>query len=1000
MKSSMLKIYKQLPQTIALTIACTLLSVISLAQNVVSGKVTNFKTGLPLQGVTVTVKGTKVSSQSGTDGTYRITVPANSKILSFSYVSYINKEIVINGSVLDVVLAESVQDLTDIVVVAYGTRKKSDLTGAVTSVSAKDFQKGNINSSEQLLQGKVAGLQITSGGGSAGGGSRIRIRGGASLNASNDPLIVVDGIPVESNGISGNGNLLNSINPNDIESMSVLKDASATALYGSRASNGVIIITTKKGTKGKVKFNYNSQVNVGTVNKNVKVLNGDEVRAIINADAAKSGINTYKNLLGKANTDWQKLIYQDAIGWDNNLSVSGALAGVLPFRVSAGYLTQEGVLKTDKFNRLTTALNLSPKLFKNHLSVNINLKGSQTKNHYADGGAVGSAASFDPTQSVNATNVYGGYFEWLQSDGKPIGTNGGSVQPNPLSLLYLRNNNSVVNRFIGNIQLDYKLHFFPDLHVMVNYGMDNAFGKGDDIRDPKLVTQVFSSTKGRHDHYAQFKNNSIIETSLFYEKNIKAIKTKVDVLAGHTYQDFTSYNYNYAGYSSNGTEMPGAPTFATDKPQNRLESYLGRMNLTVNDKYLITASLRRDASSKFAKENRVGYFPSVAAAWKLKDELFKNSSKISDLKLRLGWGITGQQDGIGNYNYLAVYSQSSNAGAQYQFGNNYYSFSRPQAYDANLKWETTTTKNIGLDFGFFNNRLSGSVDVYQKDTKDLLSTVPVAAGGNFNSELTTNVGSMVNKGIEVTINTVPVKSNNITWDLGFNVTYNNSKITKLVGDKILNFQGVSTSSVNDTKVGRHFVGYSPYFFYVAKQVYDQNTGKPIEGLYEDLNRDGKIDDKDLYFYKKPAPDMLFGINTQVAYKSFTLGLSAHGVIGSYAYNSYDATNGLLRSMKNPLNFIGNVSKDYLNTGFSNARYISDYYIQNSSYLRLDNINLGYNVGKVFKNSASLRIAASVQNVFVITKFTGMDPENASDDGLNGTIYPRPRVYSLGFNLDF
>ncbi len=1003
MKKSMKAVVRRLSESIALTIALVLMSAVGVAQTVVTGKVTGSKDGAALAGVTVTVKGTKVSTQTASDGTFKITVPQNSNTLVFTSVGYASQDAVVSGSVVNVSLAENTQQLTDVVVVAYGTRKKTDLTGAVTQVNAKDFQKGNNNSAEQLLQGKVAGLQVTSGGGSAGGGSRIRIRGGASLNASNDPLIVIDGVPVESNGISGNGNLLNTINPNDIESMSVLKDASATALYGSRASNGVIIVTTKKGTKGRLKLNYSSQFNLGKIAKTVDVLTGDQVRDIINTDAAKSGINTYKDLLGTANTDWQKLIYQDAKGWDNNISASGAIGGVLPFRLSVGYLNQQGILRTDKFDRWTGALNLSPKLFDDHLSVNVNLKLSQTKNRFADGGAVGAAASFDPTQNVTSTNKYGGYYEWLQSDGMPIGTNGGSSQPNPLSLLYFRDNRSVVNRFLGNVSLDYKLHFFPDLHVLVNLAHDHAFGKGDDIRDTNLVTQVQATYKGRFTHYAQYKDNSLIETSLFYNKDIKSINTQVDVLVGHTYQDFTTFVLNYPDYAYGGFLIPGTtPTFATDKPQNRLESYLGRMNLTINDKYLLTASLRRDASSKFAKANRVGYFPAFAAAWKLREELFRNSKTVSEFKLRAGWGITGQQDGIGLYNYLPVYSQSNEA-AQYQFGNTFYGFLRPGSYDPNLKWETTTTQNIGLDFGFLGNRITGSVEVYKKKTKDLLSTVPVAAGGNFDIQLLTNVGNVENKGVEFTLNTVPVKRGKLRWDFGFNVTYNNSKITNLLKNPDPNFKGIEVGGISGgtgNNLERHVVGYSPYTFFVYKQVYDNTTGKPIEGLYEDLNRDGLINESDRYLYKKPAPDMLYGINTQVAYGPFTLGLAAHGSIGNYAYNNYFSGAGVLRAVKNPLNFISNVSTNYLETQFTNNQFLSDYYIENASYFRLDNINLGYNVGKVFNNKTSLRIAASVQNVFVVTKYKGLDPEISSNEQIDNNIYPRPRVYSLGFNLDF
>ena len=985
-------------ETIALTIVFSLFATMAVAQTVVTGKVTAVKNGIPLGGITVNVKGTQVGTQTSSDGTFTLTAPANATSLEFTSVGYTNKTVAIAAN-LNVRLDEISQQMNEVVVVSYGTRKKSDLTGAVTSISAKDFQKGNINSSEQLLQGKVAGLQITSGGGSAGGGSTIRIRGGASLNASNDPLIVIDGVPVEGNGISGNANVLNTINPNDIESMSVLKDASATALFGSRASNGVIVITTKKGIKGKVKYNFNSQYTVGVVGKTVDVLSAAEIRSIVTGSENAA----YINLMGKGTTDWQKLIYQDAVGVDNNISASGAI-GNIPFRASVGYLDQQGILKTDKFQRVSSSLNLSPKFFDNHLSVNMNLKLAQTKNRFADGGAVGSAASFDPTQDVNDANKFGGNFEWLNTIANvtsPKGIGGNAAAPNPLSMLNFRNNNSVTDRFIGNIQLDYKLHFLPDLHLLANLGTDRTQGKGDDITDSISVTNII--TNGRFSHYAEIKSNNLIELSLFYTKDLKSIDSKMDFLAGHSYQDFLTNVYNFASYSLRGNQIPGTePVFATDLPQFRLESYYTRLNYTLSNKYLLTASLRRDATSKFAKENRVGYFPSVALAWKMKEEFFKNTSKVSDLKLRLGWGITGNQDGIGNYDYITRYSMSTN-NQQYQFGNQFFSFLRPAAVDPGLRWETTTTSNIGLDYGFFNNRISGSIDVYQKTTKDLISRIPIAPGGNYNIELTTNVGNIENKGVEFTINTTPVKNDKFQWDFGFNATYNQTIITNLLKVQDVAFKGIEVGGISGgtgNNISKHVVGYSPNTFFVYKQIYDNATGRPIEGLYEDLNRDGKIDENDRYLHKKPAADVLFGINTQASYKNWSLGLAAHGSFANYIYNNYNSRTGVLNNILNGSVLVSNASSDYLNTGFINQQFLSDYYIENASFFRLDNINLGYNMGKVFRNTATLRVSASIQNVFVITKYSGLDPENSNGAGIDNTIYPRPRMFSLGANLDF
>ena len=980
-------------------LAMLFLSLFSYSQNkVVSGKVTDSKDGAGLSGISVSPKGGTTGTQTGPDGSYQISVASSVTTLIFSSVGYTTQEVNITGKTsVNVPLAASTTSLGEIVVIAYGTRRKGDLTGSVTSVSAKDFQKGNINSSEQLLVGKVAGLQVTSGGGAAGGGSTIRIRGGASLNASNDPLIVIDGVPVEGNGIPGSANLLNTINPNDIESISVLKDASATALYGSRASNGVLIITTKKGKSGKVTFNYNTMLSLGVITDKVDVLTGDQIRQIITDNAAATGNNTFKNLLGSANTDWQDQIYRKAVGYDNNVSASGAIKNI-PFRASLGYLTQDGILKTNHFNRLSGSLNLSPRFLNDHLSVNVNLKGVQTKNTFANEGAVGAAASFDPSQAIHSSNKYGGYFEWLDANGKPIGTNGGSSQPNPISLLKFRDNKSEVNRFIGNVQLDYKLHFFPDLHVLMNFGMDKTKGSGNDNIDSILVTNA--NTKGQFSYYEQSKSNLLFDAQLFYSKEVKSIKSKLDVLVGHSYQDFYTDVKNFPKFGQDGDTINATiPTFPTDKPQNRLESYIGRVNFTHNDKYLLTASLRRDASSRFSEDNRVGYFPAVAVAWKLKEEFFKASDKITDLKLRLGWGQTGQQDGIDNYAYLPRYSPSYD-NAQYQFGDAYYHFYRPAPYDKNVKWETTTTSNIGIDFAFLNNRISGSVDGYFKKTKDLLATVDVAPGSNFNISLTTNVGNIENKGVEFVLNTVPVKTQTVSWDFGFNVTYNETKVTNLTKREDPNFPGFDVGGISGgtgNYIGKIAVGYAPYSFYVKKQVYGKD-GKPIDGLFEDIDRNGVANDQ--YLYKKPAPDVLLGINSQVTYDKWNFGVAFHGMFGNYLYNNYAAGNGVLNAIKDPQTFIRNASADYLVTGFNNQQYISDYYIQNASFLRWDNINIGYNLGKISQSGIKARLSASVQNVAVFTKYKGLDPENSRADGIDNNIYPRPRVFSIGVNLDF
>ena len=988
--------------------ACTMLlsvsTVVVLGQaRIVSGSVMD-QYGSPLQAVTVSAKSSTAATQTNNAGAFSLSVPTGETTLVFTSIGYTTLEQPITGEVMSVVLRSSATSMENVVVIAYGTRKKSDLTGSVTAINEKDFQKGNINSSEQLLQGKVAGLEVTTGGGSAGGGSKIRIRGSASLNASNDPLIVIDGLPIEGNGLGRDGsisaNVLSTINPNDIESMSILKDASATALYGSRATNGVIIITTKKGTGMKPVFNFNTKFSVSEVHKYVDVLTGDQIREIVQ----NNGKANYIAMLGKANTNWQKEIYQTAFGYDNNISVAGK-ANIsddfkLPYRISAGYLDQQGVLKTNKFDRFTIGMNLSPKFFNDYLSININTKFATTKNRIADEGAIGAAAGFDPTQSVLSGNdTYAGYFEWEQSPG----TLNALAGLNPVALLQLRKRVAVVDRFIGNIQMDYKMHFLPDLHLLLNLGLDNTNGGGANVLDSRAANSVRSfKGLGSHEFFGEIKNSRLADVQLFYQKALGA-GNNIDVLVGHGWQDFYTTTFSYSQlYASNGTIVPGTiPVDPMIKAGFAIESYIGRINVTLFDNFLLTGSIRRDASSKFSPENRVGYFPAAAFAWKVKDQFFKGNSNITDLKLRLGWGITGQQDGI-NWNYYSpVYYQAGQT-ARYQFGNSFYYPYRPSAYNSDLKWETTTTYNGGLDFGFVRNRITGAIDVYLKKTKDLLSYVDIAPGANFDITQLRNIGSLENKGIEFSINTIPVKTQDFSWDLGGNFTYNTSEITSLYGkNSNPNFKGIEIGRIQGgtgNNISVHAVGQTPFTFLPLKQVYGED-GNPIEGLYEDINRDGVISDADRYYFHHASPAYLFGVNTGITYKKITLGLAGHGMAGNYLYNNYNSNSAVLRNIQNPVLHLGNAGVNYLQTKFANNRYQSDYYIENASFFRIDNVNLGYNIGKI-AHGVALRLNASVQNIATFTKYSGYDPENASAEGIDNNIYPRPRIYSIGANLDF
>ncbi len=974
----------------------------SFAQNV-TGVVTDSKDGSPAAGVTVSVKGTKTAVKTDAAGAYSITAKANATLV-FSSVGFGTEQVKVGTvNVLNMKLTAANQKLEDVVVVAYGTRKKTDLTGSVVSVGVKDFQKGSINSSEQLLQGKVAGLEITTGGGSAGGGSKIRIRGGASLSASNDPLVVIDGVPVEGNEVNGSPNYLSTINPNDIESITVLKDAASTVLYGSRASNGVLLITTKKGTSGKTIFNFNTKYSIAQIQKYNSVLTGDQVRQIITEQAALPGAdNSYKSKLGTANTDWQKAIFQDAQGFDNNLSASGTLklsegTVKIPFRASLGYLDQDGILKTNNFKRFSGSLNLSPKFFTDHLSVNLALKYSSQNTRFADEGAIRSAVAMDPTQPIYSGNKnWGGFYESLQSDGNPYDLS----TKNPLGLLLQKHKNGTVDRTIGNIQFDYKFHFLPDLHLMANLGVDDSYGYKIDESDP--TASFVYKTNGYRNIYSEGKKNHLADVSLFYTKDLPSIKSKLDILALHSYQAFDTKKFFAPNSIQGGSSIDPQtiPKNETELYQNRIESYVGRVNYSYDDKYLISASIRRDATSKFGPDYRVGYFPGVSVAWKLKNDFFKNSTFVNELKLRASYGKTGNQDGVNGYTYQPTYT-TSNSTAQYQFGNTFYSFLRPDAYITNTTWESTASKNIGLDFGILGNRISGSIDVYDKVTSNLIAYLPIPLGANFINNFNLNAGNITNKGVEVNLTLIPVKTKNFTWSLNVNGSYNYSEVTNIFLNQVPGSTGIPFGNINGAtgnSILRGVVGSPAPVFYPSQQVYN-TAGKPIEGLYSDNNRDGSYSDDDRIVFKKPTADFLFGANTQFSIYNFTLGLAAHGQVGNYNYNNFNSANGSLAALQNSsTTLVGNASTNYLETRFQKPQYLSSYYIENGSFFRLDNINLGYNFGKIFSSKTSLSLNASVQNVLVITNYSGLDPELT--DGVDKNIYPRPRIISVGANINF
>jgi TonB-dependent starch-binding outer membrane protein SusC len=962
----------------------------------VTGKVTDSKDGTPVPNASVNIKGTNRGTTTDAAGNFRITVDDNNTVLVISSVGFGRQEVTVGSQAeISVSLTATSGNLNEVVVVGYGTQRKKDLTGAVATVSSKDFVKGALQTPEQLIAGKVAGVQITPNSGAPGSGSRIRIRGGASLNASNDPLIVIDGVPVDNGGIAGAANPLNLINPNDIETFTILKDPSAAAIYGSRASNGVILITTKKGRKGKLRWNFGAQGFVQTASGKVDILSPDEFRNVVSTNGTPSQIA----LMGKESTDWQDEIYRSAFAQDVNLGVSGAIAdGKLPFRLSGGFLNQDGILKTSNFKRTTGALNLSPSMLNNKLKIDVNIKATRTTNFFANEGAIGNAVSFDPTKPINSgSKRYGGYYEWLDPDGLPTLLS----NRNPVALLdkNLQNNTSEVFRSIGNLQLDYQIPYIKGLRVNGNIGYDFSRGSGISSVSDSAATNY--RAKGSYSPYYSERINRLYDIYLNYVKDIKSINSRVDFMVGHGRQSFSFYSINNPGRRFNGTIVPGTEQefLNNGSPGYLLISYYTRLNYTIANKYVITLNGRADGSSKYYKGGRWGFFPGGAVAWRVSEENFlKNSNVVSDLKLRAGYGVTGQQDGIDFYGYIPRYSVSNNQ-AQYQFGNSFYNLLRPAAYFETLKWETTTNINAAIDFGFLSNRISGTIEGFIRKTNDLLSVVPVAAGANFSNQILKNVGNIESKGLEVTLNTTPFKNNKIEWNVGMNFTYVVPEITKLLDNPDPNFTGIAVGGINGgtgNTIQRHIVGQRPNSFYVYKQVYDKNN-KPIEGLYEDLNRDGIINEKDLYIYNNPEARYFLGLNSNVSVGKFTVGFVMRGNIGNYMYNNFASNTGVLRGILNPLGFITNGSADYLNTGFKNNQYFSDYYMENASFLRMDNINFGYNAGEVAKN-VSLRISANIQNAFIITKYSGLDPEISG--GIDNNIYPRPRTFVLGINLDF
>jgi TonB-linked SusC/RagA family outer membrane protein len=981
-----------------------------LAQNTFSGKVIDASSNQVMPGVSVTIEGTTTGTFSDSEGVFTLRNIKSGNAVSFSFLGYKTETIIYeNQQNVTISLQQEGQGIEEVVVIGYGKVKKKDATGAVTQISSKDFNKGATPTVENLLNGRVAGLQINTGGGPASG-SAIRIRGGASINASNDPLIVVDGLPISNDTPAGSRNFLATLDPNTIESISVLKDASATAIYGSRASNGVIIITTKKGGKT-LKVDYNFQYGSGKHYRKIDVLSSDEfVNAIrqyqptrlneLGVDDPSTSVSddplTPNVIEGRIiyNTDWQEELFKRTDYVNNNLNVSGSLFDAIPARLSLGNTYQEGLILTDKFNRTSAGLNLSPSLLKDHLKLTLNANFSNEKNNFAKT-PIGGALRFDPTKPIyNLGSQWGGYYEHT-AGGSLNGNllNGGR---NPIAEVLQSTNNGKVNRLLGNFQIDYKMHFLPELRAVVNLGYDSSKGEGvSTVAKNAAVSdgnggRALSDKFGEKSEYNSTFTNKLLDAYLVYNKTFS--KLDFEGTAGYSYQKFEAERFS-SGNIFNPNSVADVDT-ATDKV---LIGFFARTNFTYNDKYLLTLTYRRDGTSVFIKENQFGNFPAASFAWKLNNEFFKDSKTISDLKLRLGWGISGQQDLGRNDYFQQQYISSQTNGSQYTFGNTPIVIGLPKDYNTKLKWEETTTYNVGLDYGFFNNRISGSIEGYYKISDDLLFNAPFPDGSNFANNGPQNIGSLDIKGVELNLNADIVKKQDFTWNVNFNASKFERRIKELKTVNNTPTGGIGGGTGGNIQVFSE--GWTPNSFYVYKQLYNTD-GTPIQGAYSDLNGDNIINEKDKYIYKNTDPDVLMGFQSTMNYKNIDFSFNLRASIGNRMYNNVNSANAYTGFLVDN-DVLANIPSSTFDTNFTNSGnnvIFSDHYIENASFLKMDNVTLGYTFPKWLEGKASVRLSAGIQNAFVITKYSGLDPEVFN--GIDNTIYPRQRQILFGANIKF
>lgn len=976
----------------------------------------------PVIGASVVEQGTQNGTMTGLDGDFVLKVSSPDSPVEISCVGYVSQVYPASGMPDKIVLQEDAEFLDEVVVIGYGTVKKDDMTGSVAAIKAEDLNRGAVVNTQDMIKGKVPGVLVTPGDGGPGSGSRIRVRGSSSLNASNDPLIVIDGVPIAQGAGGAMSNPLDLLNPNDIESFSVLKDASASAIYGSRASNGVILITTKKGAGSVPKVSYSGSASVQNVSRRVPVMSPSELVAFY-SQTYPSGTPTgdkVRELTGKYLTDWQDLIFRTAFATEHNVSVRGKVGDRMPYRASIGYLGQQGTLYESRYDRGTADFSLSPNFFDKHLTLDVNAKAVYSYQDYANGGVVANAAFYNPTQPPNWLNSDGsidykttnGYWNYGNGRGTEFQPNV-LVGPSPLSQLYDNLSDAKSLRFIGRMALDYKVHGLEALSFNVSAGLDiTSTDSYNEIVPGSFQAYTDTGNLGVGHHYKGYNisRSQVFEAYAKYEQTWEV--HKLDVLAGYSWQNNYGANRNIAYF--NVTDKPDLnPGETVDsrylwyRNENYLVSFYGRVNYSLDSRYVFTFSARGDGSSKFAKDHRWGFFPSGAFAWNIAQEPFMKDVHVVDaLKLRLSVGVTGQQDGIGDYVHMARYNMSNNPSYQYNMGvDGFLNMLTPQAYDPMIRWETTTTYNVGIDYGFFKNRLSGSIDAYIADTKDLLNSVQIPMGSNFGNSLMTNVGSIRNRGLEISVSGIPVQRGDWSMQVGLNATFQSTEFTKLNVTEDDNYY-LETGTISKGTGGylsRQMVGYAPYTYYTYKQKYDAQ-GHPIQNEFEDLDGDGVITEGDRYMTgKSPAPKFYYGVNIKLSWKDWDFGLNGHGAAGNWVFNDFASANSTA-SLDLNSGALPNQALLVKKTGFvapnSAEQWYSDYFLEHACFFRLDDMNLGYTFRDIGQWKSSVRVAFGVQNVFVLTPYTGMDPEVTAENGIDNTMWPRPRTYSLRLNVNF